>query len=388
MASQYKIEGLRKTFGRGEGAFTAINGIDIDIQPGELLVLLGPSGCGKTTTLRCLAGLETGDEGRLSFGDHVVYDSARKVNVPPERRNVGMVFQSYALWPHKTVRENIAYPLKVRGMKSALKENWVERAAELVDCSELLARYPGQLSGGQQQRVALARGIVAQPDLVLFDEPLSNLDALLRTRVRNDLHELHQRLGYTSVYVTHDQSEAFALGDRLAVMRAGNIDQIGTAAEVYERPSTDYTANFVGMGNLIDFTRVEGGWILPHEPETVFADLPFDTDGEVARLRFRAADARIVSEGAPGDGGPRVKALVRDRVYTGHGYEVTVQVAETRLTVIVPNEIARTIERDDRVLLEVSAERSRWYAPEGESIQPELHRQPLSGEAPATSVQV
>lgn len=366
--ARYKVEGLRKTFGHGEGAFTAINGVDIDIEPGEMLVLLGPSGCGKTTTLRCLAGLETADEGRLSFGDHVVFDSKTRVNVPPERRNVGMVFQSYALWPHKTVRQNIAYPLQVRGMKKALKEeDWVGKAAELVDCSALLGRYPGQLSGGQQQRVALARGIVSRPDLVLFDEPLSNLDALLRTRVRSDLHELHQSLQFTSVYVTHDQAEAFALGDRLAVMRAGNIDQIGTAAEVYERPATDYTANFVGMTNYVDFSRSADGWRVDADPEITHSDLPLAHDADVARLRFRSADVRVVSDGDP-VAGVRVRALVRDRVYTGHGFEITVSVGDNRLAVIVPSETALSISKGDRVTLEVPAARSRWYEPDGGSI--------------------
>src|SRR5690606_5475965 len=206
---------LTKTFGSGAGRFTAIDGLNLDIREGELVVLLGQSGCGKTTALRCVAGLESADEGVISFGDTVVFDSRRGVDVPPEKRDLGMVFQSYALWPHRTVRQNIGYPLKVRKLTKELKEEkWVEQAAELVDCGALLDRYPHQLSGGQQQRVALARGLVSRPRLVLMDEPLSNLDALLRVRVRNELHELHQRLGFAGLYVTHDQSEAMALGDR------------------------------------------------------------------------------------------------------------------------------------------------------------------------------
>ena len=199
----------------------AIDNLDLDIEPGEFLVLLGPSGCGKTTTLRCIAGLETGEEGSIEIGDGAVFDASRGINVPPNKRNLGMVFQSYALWPHMTVRKNIGYPLRTRGIKGDKANQWIEEVAALVDTSALLDRYPSQLSGGQQQRVALSRGLVARPDIVLFDEPLSNLDARLRDLVRTEIHELHARIGFTAVYVTHDQVEALALGDRLAIMRAG-----------------------------------------------------------------------------------------------------------------------------------------------------------------------
>ena len=191
-------------------------------------MLLGPSGCGKTTTLRCLAGLETPGQGRIVFGDTTVFDAGKRVNLSPDKRRIGMVFQSYALWPHMTVRKNLAYPLKARKLREGLKWGWVEQTAELVDCASLLDRYPAQLSGGQQQRVALARGLVARPELVLFDEPLSNLDARLRDQVRAQIHELHGRLGFTAVFVTHDQSEALALGDRLAIMKHGKIEQYDT----------------------------------------------------------------------------------------------------------------------------------------------------------------
>src|SRR5205814_3183671 len=187
-----------------------------------------PSGCGKTTTLRCIAGLETGENGSIAFGDRTVFDAERRTNVPPNKRNIGMVFQSYALWPHMTVRKNIGYPLRTRRIKGAQAKGWIEKVAALVDTTQLLDRHPAQLSGGQQQRIALARGLVARPELVLFDEPLSNLDARLRDQVRAELHELHQRLHFTAVFVTHDQSEALALGDRIAIMRSGKIEQYGT----------------------------------------------------------------------------------------------------------------------------------------------------------------
>src|SRR5512133_739050 len=195
-----------------------------------------------TTTLRCIAGLETADEGAIAFGDRTVFDASRSVNVPPNKRNIGMVFQSYALWPHMTVRKNVGYPLRAKKIKGKQAAEWVEEVARLVDTSTLLDRYPAQLSGGQQQRVALSRGLVARPALVLFDEPLSNLDARLRGLVRTEIHELHARLGFTAVYVTHDQVEALALGDRLAIMRAGALEQLASPSQMFEDPATEYVA--------------------------------------------------------------------------------------------------------------------------------------------------
>lgn len=255
MTAQFELLGLTKRYG---GA-TIVDALDLTIDEGELLVLLGPSGCGKTTTLRCLAGLETPEAGSITFRGRTVFAAERNIHVPPHRRNIGMVFQSYALWPNMTVRENIRYPLKVRGMKKALSSGRVEDAAKMVDCAALLDRYPAQLSGGQQQRVAVARGLVAEPDLVLFDEPLSNLDARLRDQVRTEIHQLHQRQRFTGVFVTHDQSEAFALGDKIAIMRSGRIEQYGTPEEVYENPSSDYVAAFVGMSNQIPLVRGADG---------------------------------------------------------------------------------------------------------------------------------
>ncbi len=188
--SHVQIEALSKTF----GSTKVIQELDLEVQDGEFLVLLGPSGCGKTTTLRCLAGLEEPTAGTISLGGETVFDRSARINRSPDKRSIGMVFQSYALWPHMTVRKNIAYPLKARGMKDKIGEGWVEEMARLVDTEPLLDRYPAQLSGGQQQRVALARGLVARPGLVLFDEPLSNLDARLRDLVRAEIHELHARL--------------------------------------------------------------------------------------------------------------------------------------------------------------------------------------------------
>ncbi|EQM31436.1 MULTISPECIES: ABC transporter ATP-binding protein [Rhodococcus] len=256
MASQFAVSGLTKTYGSN----VVVDQLDLEIEQGEFLVLLGPSGCGKTTTLRCLAGLETPQGGSISFGGRHVFDASTKTDVPAHKRNIGMVFQSYALWPHMTVRDNIRYPLKVRKLKQAIADGAVEKAAEMVDCGALLDRYPSQLSGGQQQRVAVARGLVAQPDLVLFDEPLSNLDARLRDQVRSQIHQLHQSLGFTAVFVTHDQAEAFALADRIAIMKSGRIEQYDAPEHVFENPVSEYVAAFIGMGNRLELRRAHDGW--------------------------------------------------------------------------------------------------------------------------------
>src|SRR5262245_2452882 len=290
--SNVSIRGLTKRFG-GKTPTTAIDNLDLDIEPGEFLVLLGPSGCGKTTTLRCIAGLETADEGRIAFGDQPVFDSKQRVNVPPNKRNVGMVFQSYALWPHMTVRKNVGYPLRVRKIKGKQAKEWIEEVARLVETTELLDRYPAQLSGGQQQRVALSRGLVARPDLVLFDEPLSNLDARLREIVRSEIHALHERLKFTAVYVTHDQVEALGLGDRLAIMRRGVLEQLGRPDEIFEEPATEYVADFIGMVNRLAFERHEDGW--RYEGEPVNGELgPLATSSTEITARARSEDVNLV----------------------------------------------------------------------------------------------
>jgi iron(III) transport system ATP-binding protein len=278
------MEGLHKHFA-GKPPTTPMDGIDLDIANGEFLVLLGPSGCGKTTTLRCVAGLETPDSGRIAFGDHVVFDSSRRINLTPDKRNIGMVFQSYALWPHMTVRKNIGYPLRARRIKTTESKDWVSETATLVDCQNLLDRYPAQLSGGQQQRVALARGLVARPEVVLFDEPLSNLDARLRDLVRAQLHELHARLGFTAIFVTHDQSEALALADRMAIMRSGRFEQIGTPLEVFQHPATEYVAEFIGMANRIELTRSTDGWTVAGQAVAGRPPITAGVDVVVARMR-------------------------------------------------------------------------------------------------------
>ena len=248
-----RVTNLEKRF----GTQTAVAGISFDATQGEFLTLLGPSGCGKSTTLRCIAGLERPDEGTITIGEDLVTDVARGVLASPERRDVGMVFQFYALWPHLTVYKNVAFPLRMRGRSSRDIRVAVERALELVGLSGLEDRLPGSLSGGQQQRVALARALSYSPRLLLLDEPLSNLDARLRERMRVEISQLQRRLGITTVYVTHDQVEAMVMSDRVAVMHGGRIHQLDTPRRVYEDPADVFVAGFVGVTNLLEGRMLE-----------------------------------------------------------------------------------------------------------------------------------
>jgi ABC-type sugar transport system ATPase subunit len=245
------LEQLRKTYvSRGRESFEAVKGIDLRIEPGELIALLGPSGCGKTTTLRMIAGLETVTSGNIRIGDRAVQD------LPPAKRNVGVGFESYALYPPLNVRENLAYGLKARGVKDAARR--VDELAERLEMTELLSLRPANLSSGQKQRVALARALIRNPPVLLLDEPLSHLDAAQRQRVRRELKVLQREFGYTTVVVTHDQLEALSLADRMAVMDAGIIQQFGTPDDVFDDPANQFVADFVGEPkiNLVEGTVV------------------------------------------------------------------------------------------------------------------------------------
>jgi spermidine/putrescine transport system ATP-binding protein len=231
----------------------SVGPISFEVYEGEFFSLLGPSGCGKTTTLRCIAGFEELSQGSIKL------QGERLDRKPPHRRDVGLVFQNYALFPHLTVFDNIAFGLKLRRLaKSEIAER-VGRVLQLVDLADMAARFPAQLSGGQQQRVAIARSLVLEPRILMFDEPLSNLDFKLRTQMREELRNLQRRLGKTSIYVTHDQTEALALSDRIAVLSHGRIEQIGTPGDIYERPATAFVAEFIGSSNMLRVRIVEGG---------------------------------------------------------------------------------------------------------------------------------
>ena len=256
---ELKVEALVKQY-PGRDKVIAVNNVDIEVQAGEMLVLLGPSGCGKTTLLRCVAGLEDAQQGKITLEGKAVFDASIQFNQPTHLRDIGMVFQNYSLWPHMTVQRNVEYPLRARGVAASERDKRVKDVLEVVQCGHLTDRLPAMLSGGQQQRIALARALAPKPKIMLLDEPLSNLDALLRVELRAHLRAIHREVGFTGIYVTHDQIEAFNLGTRVAVMRAGKIEQLGTAREVYDRPATEYVAKFLGIRNVLAL-KSEGGWM-------------------------------------------------------------------------------------------------------------------------------
>jgi iron(III) transport system ATP-binding protein len=233
--SQITLRGIEKRF----GSFLAISELDLEVQDGELMTLLGPSGCGKTTTLRMIAGLELPSAGRIELAGRTLNDTAAGIAVPPERRGMGMVFQSYAVWPHMTVARNIDYPLRIRRVAAGERERRLARALDLVQLAGQADKYPHQLSGGQQQRVALARGLIMEPLVLLLDEPLSNLDAKLRRGMRREIRAIQRSLGMTMLYVTHDREEAEEISDRMAVLIAGRLAQVATPAEIRSRPANE-----------------------------------------------------------------------------------------------------------------------------------------------------
>jgi len=286
MSAELRVENLRKVFPPTKGtplAKAAIDDVSFTIAAGEIVVLLGPSGCGKTTTLRCVAGLEHPTSGRIAIGGTMYTDPQAGVLVPPRARNLGMVFQSYAVWPHMTVRQNVAYPLKARGVKRSEQAGFIEEALSLVELSAYADRPVTQLSGGQMQRVALARSMVYQPQILLLDEPLSNLDAQLRLRLRDDLRRIIKRVGLTALYVTHDQQEAVVLGDRIGVMRDGLLLQLAAPDELYNRPADIFVAGFTGASNVI------AGRLVSRE----------DARGEVA-VAGETLIVRLAGDTAPG----------------------------------------------------------------------------------------
>jgi iron(III) transport system ATP-binding protein len=246
-----RVSSLKKDFADNREVLAAVDDVSFEVTRGELFTLLGPSGCGKTTTLRCIAGLETPTSGEIFIADEPVYSAARGILVPANKRNIGMVFQSYAIWPHMTVVQNVTYPLRGKGFSRAEVRERAAKALDTVGLSAFADRPAPKLSGGQQQRVALARAIAGDPKILLLDEPLSNLDAKLREEMRVEIRHMQRRLGITAVYVTHDQIEALTISDRIAVMNRGKIVELGSPRDIYLRPKSSFAANFIGLTNII-----------------------------------------------------------------------------------------------------------------------------------------
>ncbi|MGE0218204.1 ABC transporter ATP-binding protein [Mycolicibacterium sp.] len=325
-----RVAGVAKRFRRESGAVTmAVDDVSFDLAPAEIVVLLGPSGCGKSTLLRMIAGLETPDAGTVDMRGHTVFSAATGLNVPTERRHISMIFQSYALWPHMTVAQNIAYPLKCqRKLRRAEIDAAVARVLALVHIPELGQQYPGQMSGGQQQRVALARALVSGTELILFDEPLSNVDAQVREQLRLEMLLMQQELGFSAVYVTHDQSEAMGLAGRIAVMDKGRIVQLGTPREVYDAAATRYVANFVGTSNELPGVIMEldgrGGALI----ETALGRFSGSLGagefavGDTATVLWRPEHATVT--GADGTGPGAFRGTVRSALFLGPRNEFVV----------------------------------------------------------------
>ena len=352
-----EVQGLEKRFGREAG----VQGVNLHLDRSEVISLLGPSGCGKTTTLRCLAGFYRPDAGRIVIGGRLV--AAPGVFVPPEDRQIAMVFQNYVLWPHMTAFQNIAYGLRLRHVPRPEIRQRVEEMLGLLGLTGLGERYPHQLSGGQQQRVSVARSLVVRPQLLLLDEPFSNLDAKLRVQMREEMRDLLQRLGISAVYVTHDQEEAMTISDRILLMDGGRLIEEGPPAVLYERPSTEFTARFFGVANMIPGTLVcrEGLTSLRLDGLATVVRLPdhlHGADGARCMLGLRESEFEVRPGGdAPGGW---IDGRIRSRYYVGGAVELDIRYAGERVlrcrahdraAMHWPPEVAVRIVTDRAVLL-------------------------------------
>jgi iron(III) transport system ATP-binding protein len=344
------LRGLTKRY----GAVAAVDDVSLRIDHGQLVCLLGPSGCGKTTTLRLIAGFLEPTEGEIHVGDRLVSSKAR--TLPPEQRNMSMIFQSYALWPHMTVAENIVYGLRLRKVDRGTIAKKLAAILATTKLEPLAQRYPGELSGGQQQRVALARALIVEPETLLLDEPLSNLDANLREEMRFEIRRLHDEYRYTTVYVTHDQSEAMTTADLIAVMNGGKIDQLGTPEDIYARPQSEFVARFIGASNVLKGTARD-------ENHMSFAGATLRvtgaklTAGQGAAVAIRQHDIQLATQ-APATGANTIKATVTRQVYLGASRDYVVETADgSSLRIVTPTDAA--VEKGREVWLTLPPDRCR-----------------------------
>lgn len=332
-----QITGLTKIYRRAGGkAIKPIDNIDLTVEENELVVLLGPSGCGKTTLLRCVAGLERPDEGEIRINGELVFSAKKNLFVPPDKRKLSMIFQSYALWPHMTIFQNVAYPLQNQGLRANEIRERVLAVLAMVGIGGLEEQHPGRISGGQQQRVALARALVSNADVVLFDEPLSNVDAQVRGQLRFELQRMQRKIGFSGLYVTHDQTEAMELAHRVAVLETGTIAALGSPRTVYDDPASEYVANFVGAANLLA-GQVQSADAMTAEVGTAIGNFQLNKPsralrtGDAVQLLIRPERFRL-SATEPTSGN-RLRAHVDGRLFSGPHIEYVVTAGANTLRV-------------------------------------------------------
>jgi iron(III) transport system ATP-binding protein len=356
--SSVTISALRKSY----GSAVVVPRFDLHVEEGEFVALLGPSGCGKTTILRCIAGFEALDAGSIQLGESTVADARRGISVAPNRRDIGLVFQNYSLWPHMTVGSNVDYPLRVRRTPRGERRRRVQEVLDLVGLEDLADRNSMSLSGGQQQRVALARALVSRPKVLLLDEPLSNLDAQRRTRLRSELRRIHRDLRTTTVYVTHDQIEALTLAERIVVMNQGRVEQIGSPEAIFRAPANRFVAEFIGYENFLGGVVAEsaGGRtrvISPIRPEPLeIAAVKGHANGQTLELAIRATAVSIEDRHAVSAN--QIPALVRDVTYLGDYLECLLEAGSAALVARVPagSAAAQALGPGDEVLVSIAAE--------------------------------
>jgi iron(III) transport system ATP-binding protein len=345
-----ELRGLVKRYGN----IAVVDNVSLRIEHGLLVCLLGPSGCGKTTTLRLIAGFVEPTAGEIAVGDRVVSSAAR--TLPPEQRNMSMIFQSYALWPHMTVAENVAYGLKLRKLDKGVIAQKVAEILTTTRLDALAARYPGELSGGQQQRVALARALVVGPETLLLDEPLSNLDANLREEMRFEVRRLHDEYRYTTVYVTHDQSEAMTTADLIAVMNAGKIEQAGTPEEIYNRPRSEFVARFIGSSNIVKGVAQDASHLAVASVALRCSGDPMAAGGGGA-ISIRQHEIRMLAD-EPTQQQNVLAATVIRHVFLGNSRDYMVELADgTQLRVVASPD--QNIPQGEKVWLELPATKCR-----------------------------
>jgi ABC-type Fe3+/spermidine/putrescine transport system ATPase subunit len=355
-----ELRDVRRQF----GTVRAIDGLSLTITPGEVFTLLGPSGCGKSTTLRIVAGLEQPDQGAVYLAGRLMASGEQGFSLAPEKRDLGMVFQSYAIWPHMTVFDNVAFPLQLRGVRGIALRERVAGVLDLVGLSGLGGRGASELSGGQQQRVALARAIVYEPKLLLLDEPLSNLDAKLRERMRVELRALQRRLGIAVLFVTHDQSEAMVLSDRIAVMQAGRIEQVGSPVALYERPATPFVRDFLGRVVMLEValsaadSRRAG---VPGEPGAVFS-LPAQLPAAGSRLLVACRPEDVVIGPSSALAVNELAGTVESTAYLGEHIEYIVRTAGGRQLLVLGSRRDR-FEPGAAVTLRIDTTEATFWAP-------------------------